>query len=468
MHGWMSLAVAWTLEPALSLPTLPTPMTNPNDAAQPSVERLSADAHELCRQLLKQYPAKVATRALLSVVTLLTLVSDSSVVAADSQPTVELRVGDDKYEGRIADRGKNWCVLYDRSGRMHTIDLKDVTKFRRVSARFSPHTFRELRPELLNDFGKGYEVSTTRHYIVCAPTGMAREYVDVFEQTWRRFHMYFAVRGFKMPDPEFPLIAVILKSQRDFMQFAHGENARVGAGVLGYYWSRHNRVIMYEDRGRNVSALPGSAASAGERLFADALKDTRHTSTNPFVVEDPWAWAFGDSDEVALRSGINADLRETMVHEATHQLGYNMGLHNRTGSNPKWIVEGLATVFETPGMEKHATARSAIKRVNVGWLYGFRKFVDTTRPESYLEQFIRDDAPFNSDMSNAYAQAWALSFWLIESRPRKYAEFLKRMASPAVSGQLTAQRRVNVFRESFGDNLRMLDIQMLRYFERLK
>ncbi len=442
-------------------------MTNPNDVAPSNVGRFSADASELSGHLPNRCVAKGASRTLLSVLTLLTLLTDSPAVAANTQPTVELRVGDDKYEGRIADRGKNWCVLYDRSGRMHTIDLEDVTKFRRVSSRFSPHTVRELKYKLLKEFGKGYEVSTTRHYIVCAPTGKTRDYVNVFEQTWRRFHMYFAVRGFKIPDPEFPLIAVILKSQREFMQFAHGENARVGTGVLGYYWSRHNRVIMYVNRSRNVSSLPGSAASAGERLFADALKDT-HTSTNPFVVKDPWAWAFGDSDEVALRSGIDADLRETMVHEATHQLGYNLGLHNRTGSNPKWIVEGLATVFETPGMEKHATAPSAMKRVNVGWLYAFRRFVDGTRPESYIEQFIQDDSPFHSDTSNAYAQAWALSFWLIETRPRKYAEFLKRMASPAVSGELTAQRRVNVFRESFGDNLRMLDIEMLRYFERLK
>ena len=470
MRGWTSLAVAWTLEPALSLPTLPTTMTNPNDAAPSNVERLSADASNSSGRRPKWFVAKYATRALLSVLTLLTLATDSAAVAGDTQPTVELRVGTGKYEGRIADRGKNWCVLYDRSGRMHTIDLKDVTKFRRVSSRFSPHTFRELRSELLSEFGKGYEVSTTRHYIVCAPTGKAREYVNVFEQTWRRFHMYFAVRGFKMPDPEFPLIAVVLKNQREFMQFAQGENARVGTGVLGYYWSRHNRVIMYEERGRTVSALPGSAVSSSERMLADAFRDTRHTNTNPFVTEDPWAWAwaFGNSDEVALRSGIDADLRETMVHEATHQLGYNLGLHNRTGSNPKWIVEGLATVFETPGMDKHATARAAIKRVNTGWLFGFRRFVDMTRPESYLEQFIRDDVPFNSDMSNAYAQAWALSFWLIETRPRKYAAFLKQMASPEVSGQLTSQQRVSIFREAFGDNLRMLDIEMLRYFERLK
>lgn len=407
--------------------------------------------------------------ALLSGLTLLTVATESPAFAGKTQATVELRVGADRYEGRIADRGRDWCVLYDRSGQMHTIDLDDVTNFRRVSQQFSPYSFRELRSELTNQFGRDFEVATTRHYVVCAPKGRARVYVDIFEKTWRRFHMYFAVRGFRMPDPEFPLIAVVLKNQRDFMEYARGENARVGSGVLGYYWSRHNRVIMYEDRGRHTTMLPEAGNPARERLLADAFSGVTSRQPNPFLNDDPWAWAFGDnSDDVALRSGVDADLRETMVHEATHQLGYNLGLHNRTGANPKWIVEGLATLFEAPGMETHASDRSALKRVNVGWLRAFRRFADTNRPESFLETYVRDDAWFRSDMTNAYAQAWALSFWLIETRPRKYAAFLKQMASPEVAGRLTPESRVSIFREAFGDNLRMLDVEMLRYYQRLK
>lgn len=407
--------------------------------------------------------------ALLTGLTVLTLTADTPVMAAGkAQPTVELRIGRERYEGRIADRGRDWCVLYDRAGKMHTIDLDDVTSFRRVSNRFSPFTFRELRSDLTKHFGRDFEVATTRHYVVCAPQGRARTYVDIFEKTWRRFHMYFAVRGFRMPDPEFPLVAIVLKNQRDFMQYARSENARVGSGVLGYYWSRHNRVIMYEDRGRSTAQIDVSNP-ARERLLADAFRGVTVRQPNPFTAEDPWGWAFQfGNDDVALRSGIDADLRETMIHEATHQLGYNLGLHNRTGSNPKWIVEGLATVFETPGMETHASDRSAMKRVNTGWLRAFKRFAATSRPESFLETYVRDDSMFKTDMTNAYAQAWALSFWLIETRPRKYAEFLKKMATPEVAGRLTPQTRVSHFRDAFGDNLRMLDVELLRYYQRLK
>lgn len=406
--------------------------------------------------------------------------------ASAAQPMVELHVGDNAIEGRIVERGRGWCALYDREGRMHTVNLNQVTRFKKVSSSFAPHSFKTLRTMLLKEFGSSSEVSTTRHYVVCAPKGRANTYSDIFEKTWRRFHMYFAVRGFEMNDPEFPMIAVVLKDRKSFIDYARKEKANVDANILGYYWSTHNRVIMFEDQ-KSQAAVFDQRSATEERLLATSL----HGSGigGPFgerthLADDAWHWAFdglgsvstfrssntahssNTVDEIASRAGINSDLRETMIHEATHQLAYNLGLHNRTGRNPKWVVEGLATIFETPGMEKHASDRDVRKRMNPGWHYGFKKFVKNGRKEGFLETFIRDDKFFDSDMSNAYAQAWALSFWLIETRPRKYAAFLQKMASAEVTRQLTAQSRVKLFKEFFGDNLLLLDAEMLRYYAR--
>ncbi len=408
------------------------------------------------------------------------LASSSSAVAA--QPLVELRLGDNAVEGRIVERGHGWCALYDREGRMHTIDLDKVTRFKKISSTFTPYSFQTLRTNLLNEFGSDSEVATTRHYVVSAPRGRAKSYCDVFEKTWRRFHMYFAIRGFKMNDPEFPMIAIVLKDRKSFLEYAKKENAKVDSSILGYYWSTHNRVIMFEDQKSQASVFD-QRADTEERLLASAVLDNdplRIFANRSRLEDDAWDWAFGSqdsghildhphgSDEVATRAGINSDLRETMIHEATHQLGYNLGLHNRTGRNPKSVVEGLATVFETPGMEKYAMDRDVKKRMNPGWHYGFKKFIKEGRPEGFLETFIRDDKSFSTQMGNAYAQAWALSFWLIETRPREYAKFLQKMASPEVTRQLTPESRVKLFTEAFGDNLILLDAEMLRYFARIE
>jgi len=403
-------------------------------------------------------------------------------VAFAAQPLVELRLGDNAVEGRIAERGQGWCALYDREGRMHTIDLDKVTRFKKVSSTFAPYSFQTLRTRLLKEFGSGSEVATTRHYVVCAPRGRANTYCDVFEKTWRRFHMYFAIRGFKMNDPEFPMIAIVLKDRKSFLEYAKKENAKVDSSILGYYWSTHNRVIMFEDQKSQAATFDQNSATE-ERLLASAVRDEAlpgFIGSRSRLEDDAWAWAFNGRDSghllddqqsldgVATRAGINSDLRETMIHEATHQLGYNLGLHNRTGRNPKWVVEGLATVFETPGMEKYAMDRDVKKRMNPGWHYGFKKFIKEGRPEGFLETFIRDDKPFSTQMGNAYAQAWALSFWLIETRPREYAKFLQKMASPEVTRQLTPESRVKLFTESFGDNLILLDAEMLRYYARIR
>jgi hypothetical protein len=406
-----------------------------------------------------------------------------SCFASAAQPMVELRLGDNAVEGRIVERGPGWCALYDREGRMHTIDLDQVTRFKKVSSKFSPYSFQTLRTKLLKEFGSGSEVSTTRHYVVCAPKGRAKTYCDVFEKTWRRFHMYFAIRGFKMNDPEFPMIAVVLKDRKSFLEYARKENTKVDSSILGYYWSTHNRVIMFEDQKSQAGVFDHNSPTE-ERLLATSLRGSKHLDVlaGPSHLEgNAWEWAFGNAqqttgdlhhphalDDVATRAGINSGLQETMIHEATHQLGYNLGLHNRTGRNPKWVVEGLATVFETPGMEKYAMDRDVKKRMNPGWHYGFKKFIKVGRPAGFLETFIRDDKPFSTQMGNAYAQAWALSFWLIETRPREYAKFLQKMASPEVTRQLTPDLRVKVFRESFGKNLILLDAEMLRYYARIK
>ena len=402
--------------------------------------------------------------------------------ATAAQPMVELRLGDNAVEGRIVERGQGWCALYDREGKMHTIDLDQVTRFKKISSTFAPYSFQTLRTKLLKEFGSDSEVATTRHYVVCAPKGRAKTYCDVFEKTWRRFHMYFSIRGFELRDPEFPMIAVVLKDRKSFFDYARKESAKVDSSILGYYWSTHNRVIMFEDQKSQAASIDHKATTE-ERLLAASFHGIGHDGffgERARLEDDAWGWAFNDAgtaslrdhfqglNDVTSRAGINSDLRETMIHEATHQLGYNLGLHNRTGRNPKWVVEGLATVFETPGMEEFAMDRDVKKRLNPGWHYGFQKFIKEGRPDSFLETFIRDDKPFSTQMGNAYSQAWALSFWLIETRPREYAKFLQKMASPEVTRQLTPNARVRLFKESFGDNLILLDAEMLRYYARLQ
>src|SRR5262249_7000897 len=119
----------------------------------------------------------------------------------------------------------------------------------------------------------------------------------------------------------------------------------------------------------------------------------------------------GYADEGAW-GAIEASLKDTMIHEATHQAAFNTGLHSRIGETPKWVVEGLATVFEAPGIRNSGASANPKMRINRERFVWFGNFVRSRRKPQSLEAFLSGDDLFKSDALDAYSQAWALSFFL--------------------------------------------------------
>jgi hypothetical protein len=81
---------------------------------------------------------------------------------------------------------------------------------------------------------------------------------------------------------------------------------------------------------------------------------------------------------------------------------------------------------------------------------------------------ISSDQQFESNPIDAYAQAWAFTFFLVEKMPREYARYLQKTASrPSFTAYLSAQR-LKDFTDIFGDNLALLDAQFVRFIDELK
>ena len=72
---------------------------------------------------------------------------------------------------------------------------------------------------------------------------------------------------------------------------------------------------------------------------------------------------------------------------------------------------------------------------------------------------------FRTDPEGAYAQAWALSFYLSETQPRLYAEYLKRTAERPMFSDYPAGERIADFQAVFGNDLKMFETKFLRYME---
>ena len=175
----------------------------------------------------------------------------------------------------------------------------------------------------------GFQLLTTRHYCICFDT--SREYASwvgaVFERLRSGFATYFRRDGLELTSPPRPLVVVIFADRRRYLEHAEPTLGTASPNVIGYYNLMSNRVTTYDLTGSDLlRGRMGGRQSVGQAIAS---------------------------------SPAAAALVATLVHEATHQLAFNTGLHQRLAPIPVWLSEGVAMYFETPDL-----------RATSGWRWG--------------------------------------------------------------------------------------------------
>jgi hypothetical protein len=161
----------------------------------------------------------------------------------------------------------------------------------------------------------------------------------------------------------------------------------------------------------------------------------------------------------------NAD---TIIHEAAHQSAFNTGVHTRFGESPRWLVEGLGTLFEARGVWQSRIYQSQPDRINRDRLEDWRTYAKGRRRPDAIAQLVSSDRPFAADPDGAYAEAWALSFFLSETSPKKYFELLGKSAARPAFADYSSATRLEDFTDIFGADLTLLDAHFRRFMAGLK
>jgi hypothetical protein len=227
-------------------------------------------------------------------------------------------------------------------------------------------------------------------------------------------------------------VAIVFPDFKSFAEYSRKVGVRAFPGLKGYYLPTTNRVALYDDGSEDVAI--------NFNLFP----------------QHPLDWY----------AKIQGNLKDTLIHEATHQVAFNVGMHSRIGESPVWVVEGLATIFESSGIRDRSRGESKSK-INPYRFISFKDYVKKRRKKKSLADFIKRDTLFERSILDGYAQAWALSFYLIETRPAKYMQFLKTIAKRDPLKPYTSQERLADFTNIFGDDLDMFETALLRYIDRL-
>ncbi len=89
------------------------------------------------------------------------------------------------------------------------------------------------------------------------------------------------------------------------------------------------------------------------------------------------------------------------------------------------------------------------------------------RPE-VLQALVASDRFFHVNASAGYAESWAFTFFLVETEPRKYAQYLARTAERPPFSEYDTAHRLADFTAVFGKDWRMLEARFLRFMADVK
>ncbi|HEX4129176.1 MAG TPA: DUF1570 domain-containing protein [Pirellulales bacterium] len=352
------------------------------------------------------------------------------------------RAGSEReVSGRVLETAEDGgLLLIAEDGVLWSVPPEELLKRTTDDKPFAPLSQAELGKRLLAELPSGFEIHTTQNYLICHNTSKA--YAQwcgaLFEQLYRGFTNYWSRKGFDLTKPEFPLVAIVFADKFAYANFARPELGDASEAIIGYYSFQTNRMTMYDLTGIESLRQPG---------------DRRTTATQ--------------INEMLGRPEAERTVA-TIIHEATHQLAFNCGMQIRYSDIPLWVSEGLAVFFETPDVHS-SKGWSTIGSVNRPRLNVFRQSL-AGRPTDSLQTLISDDRRFRDtkQAQEAYAEAWALHYFLSRQRSKQYVEYLKLLSRKPRLIWDDPATRLQDFRQFFGDDLHALDVEFVRYMSKVR
>lgn len=350
-----------------------------------------------------------------------------------------IRVSDGKkgYEGKVVSLSRTKCSLQDRQGKLIHLDVKDLKTFEKVSTRYQPYSQSTFRKELQKEF-PAYEVVGATHYLVVGPKGRASAFAKLFDTIYRDVEQFYRVRGFRVQTPEVPLVAIVFGSQQEFVNYCVKDRVPPAPTLLGYYSLLSNRVALFDD-GRRISQVDTPPTSLPNRYQG-----------------------------VLAAAGISGDTANTIIHETTHQVGYNIGVHSRLGTTPLWLVEGLATVLEPDAMRSSRGRNLLSDRLNPERSHWFAQVHRPSRRKGNLAMLVASDEYFHKNVLDSYSESWAFTFFLLENAARRQqlVKYIQIVTARDPQAAYSARERLQDFQKAFGDISR-LEVEFIRHMDRM-
>lgn len=358
--------------------------------------------------------------------------------------------------------------FYECCSAAYKIDPKNLTLLRLIEARKlvkqplgdSSEVVKNLREATALPTLK---VEVSAHYVLLHDTGDAKvgrkrqtraeTRIELLETVYEAYFMKFAMDGVVLEPPKQHMMILLFGEEKTFLRYATvlSPELKMAAG----FWSPKDNIGVFYDQGtsRMMKVLT--------EIAKDMQKDKQKYRGT--AVSKDFAQLANSLDLLIKVAKEEADI-EVVSHEATHQLAGNTGIMPRNKIGARWAHEGLASYFETPA----GAGWGGIGAVNQTRLADYH-IISRDPKRTPLELVVSDGlfyvATTQEEAVEAYGQAWALTYFLMETRFNKLIEYYKK--STEFDNEASPQLRIDAFTEIFGD-MRRLEREFHMFMESLK
>lgn len=289
---------------------------------------------------------------------------------------------------------------------------------------FEPITKEKLIARLKAGSFKNFKLKQTKHYVYFYTT--SEEFAfgtgKILESMLPGVKKYIEAQKIPVHDPELPLVVIMFRTEQDFQNYR-----RMPPGVIAYYDTLTNRVVMYEE------------------------------SKN-----------FGARRDLAIQQAIS-----TVAHEGTHQILHNIGVQQRLSVWPMWISEGMAEFLAPTSVGKRLTWKGAAQ-VNDLRMFELEQYIKSRSGDEANGDTVEHTVLAGRLTSTGYASAWSLTHYLAT---KQKASFNKYMAEIAKIGPLEGSVEITppglargnavLFEKHFGSDYVGLEKKLIQHLKNL-
>ncbi len=356
--------------------------------------------------------------------------------------------------------------FYECCSASHKIDPENATVRRLLDAR------KKVKQPLGDSAGiektlrastglSSLKVEISSHYVLLHDTSerkigrktRAQARIELLEMVYESYFMKFALDGIVLEPPKEHMMVLLFAEEKEFHRYASllSPELKMAAG----FWSPKDNISVFYDQG----TTPGMKLLTS---VAEEMQKTKLKARGTAISQDMAHLA--NSFELIIKVAREESDIEVVSHEATHQLAGNSGLLSRGKIGARWAHEGLASYFETPA----GAGWGGIGAVNQTRLADYRIVANDPRRNN-LELVVSDrlfyTARSQDQAVEAYGPAWALTYFLMETRFEKLVAYYRVCSQ--FEDDFSQSHRVGAFTEIFGD-LESLEREFHSFMETLK